>query len=97
MTMPITTIKDFQNWSPTQLKAGGYQKDNFGFATESDTWVNWVLLVALLLVLTLEVVMSKQLPTSVTRSLDGMYPATAATVEKSRTSHSTLFEPHFKP
>jgi hypothetical protein len=95
--MPTTTIKDFQSWSPTQLKAGGYQKDNFGFATESDTWVNWVFLVALLLVLTLEVVLSKQVPSSVKRSLGAMYPTTSATIEKARHTSGAFYGLNFKP
>jgi len=80
--MPTTSIKNFQIWNPDELKVTGYQKDNFGFATDNDQWVNWVLLFALLLVLTLEVILSNRLPSSLDRSLDAMYtPKDAAAAQ----------------
>jgi len=70
--MPTTTrMENYYVWNPDELKSAGYQKDNFGFLLESDQWVNWVLLVTLLLVLSLELLWSSQLSTSVDRSLNG--------------------------
>jgi hypothetical protein len=67
----ITRIENYQLWSPDELKSAGYQKDTFGFPLESDQWVNWVLLVTLLLVLSLELLWTSQFSASADRSLSG--------------------------
>ena len=70
--MPTTTrIENYNIWNPDELKSAGYQKDNFGISLESDQWVNWVLLVTLLLVLSLELLWTSQFSPSVERSLNG--------------------------
>jgi hypothetical protein len=93
--MPITTIKNFQIWNPDEFKVSGYQKDNFGFATDSDQWVNWVLLFALLLVLTLEIVLSNQLPSSLDRSLSTV-SSDAATIEEAQHPNGAYYGLNYK-
>ena len=57
-SMPTSTI--YPNLNQDEFKAKGYYTDNVGFSLEGDHWVNWVLSVTLLLVLTLELVWSNQ-------------------------------------
>jgi hypothetical protein len=95
--MPTTSIKQYQIWNPDEFKLSGYQKDNFGFATDSDQWVNWVLLLTLLLVLTLEVIMSNQLPTSLDRSLDAIYtPRDAAATQAAQHPNGAYYGLNFR-
>jgi hypothetical protein len=95
--MPTTSIKNFQIWTPDEFKVSGYQKDNFGFATDTDQWVNWVLLFALLLVLTLEIVLSNQLPSTLDRSLSSVYtPSDAATIEEAQHPNGAYYGLNYK-